>query len=142
MKGLMSFTKKMDRVSLLEATRLFSGGDGLRFCAWLADCHRKNPVRVNRPWRETDDAIDAVAKAILGDGDKRGAAISAVATMRDGFEGTWIRGERAWYFTVYVKGSSDILDEGTCSDLQLAVLKVFWRQLDPRATVMTNDMGF
>jgi hypothetical protein len=138
----MSFTKKSDRVSLIEAARVFAGGDGLRFCVWLAGCHSKNPLRVNRPWRETDDAIDALAKAILSGGDKRPHATRCIETMRDGFEGTWITGERAWYFNVSVKGSADILDSGTCSDLQLAVLKTYWRQVDPRALVLTNDMGF
>jgi len=58
MKGLMAFTKKSREISLIEAISLFAGGDGLRFCAWLASCHTKNPIRVNRPWRETDDAIE------------------------------------------------------------------------------------
>jgi hypothetical protein len=138
----MAFTKKSREISLIEAISLFAGGDGLRFCAWLASCHTKNPIRVNRPWRETDDAIEALCLALRDGGDLRGPSIKCIETVRDGFEGTWIRGERAWYFNVHVKGSDTILDSGTCSDLQLALMKTFWKQVEPKAVIMTNDMGF
>jgi hypothetical protein len=138
----MAFTKKGRAVSLIEAMKLFSTGDGVAFCAWLASCHAKTPVLVNRPWRETDDAIEALAVAIRDGGDKRAPALRCLATMRDGFEGTWIKGERAWWFRVHVKGSDRILENGTCSDLQLAVLKTFWRQVDPHAVVLSSDLGY
>ena len=138
----MAFTKRGREIGLFDAVRLLLTADGFKFSAWLASCHRKNPVRPNRPWRETDDAIEALCLAIRDGGDKKQPSLRCIETMRDGFEGTWIRGERAWYFKVHVKGSDTILDEGTCSDLQLAVLKTFWRQVEPDAVVMTTEMGF
>jgi hypothetical protein len=138
----MAFTKKRRAVSLFEAIALLSGGDGVRFCAWLASNHAKNPVRPNRAWRETDDAIEALCVALRDGGDLRGPSLRCIETMRDPFEGTWIQNERAWYFKVMVKGSDTILESGTCSDLQLAVLKGFWRHVEPRSVVMTLDMGF